>query len=195
MANSRDFEQYDDWRSKQEKPWNRLIKNLEPKHYILMVVLIGFAFLIIRNKNADRNTILIIGAMVVAIVVFLTLKSSEGKLLTEDQVKIIVTENLKAKIPFEYPTGTRFETTGFCALRLWGRDNPYKWEVGVLITYPNGREEEIMVALNPFSGQIMKKMGTPAGWTATEAPDIKPVYPYGYYGEANNTSEEGSGQG
>lgn len=178
------MEEYEAWKSRQEKPWNRFLKNLEPKHYILIVLLIGFMILLIRNKLAtDRNTILVIGGMAVAIIVFLTLKSREGKMISREQAMLIVKEKLEADIGSVYPTGTRIELTGYCALRYWGRDNPYKWEIGVIIHYPSSLIEEIMVALNPFTGGMMKLMATPAGWDATEAPDLKPVYPFEYYRE------------
>lgn len=184
MVYDKEIEEYEAWKGSQEKPWNRFIKNLKPGHYILIVILIGFMILLVKNKmSTDKNTILIIGGMAVAIIIFLTLKSREGKMISREQAMLIVKNKLEADIGSVYTTGTRIELTGYCALRYWGRDNPYKWEVGVNIIHPNSLIEEIMVALNPFSGEIMKLMATPAGWDATEAPDLKPVYPFEYYKE------------
>lgn len=184
MAYDKDYEKFENWKSKKEKPWNRFIKNLEPRHYIIIVLLVGLLFLLIQNKDkGTRNTLIVICIMVVVIIIFLAMKSGESLPITAEQAGIIAEEFMKSKRGHEYPTGTRVERTGYCALRERKRDEPYRWEIGIDMIYPDGKVKELMIAIHPYTGNVTKVMETPAGWNATESPDMRPLFPFDYYKE------------
>jgi hypothetical protein len=186
MGYDKQYEEYKKWKDDQEKLHTKIAKNLEPKHYVLIVVFVIFlGYLAFGREDISQNLILFIGAgAFLVIAYFFTRATNEKKPLPEWKVKMIVSETLRAKEGHEdwIPTGTEIKLTGFCKLIYWGgEDSPYKWAVGVKLRLPNNLMKEYRVVVHPYDGYITAIENAPTGYDATTDYDIKPVYVYEYY--------------
>ena len=194
MAYEENYKEYEKFKHSQQNPLKRFVKNIEVKHIILIIFLIGFFVVIfMKQEKIDKTYVLIFGGLMIGLVILLMAKSSVArKLVTEPQAKLIVERELNAKIGVEdwIPNGSQIILTGYCALIKFG-DSYSKWEIGVKVINQDGKIDERMIAVHPYEGFIMKIRAAPTGYDATESPDIQPMFTQEYYAPKEKEFAEG----
>jgi hypothetical protein len=178
---TRDVNEFFDWERKKSSWSSNLLKSITPGQVIALALILLLGIYLISSNKANNNYIYF-GIGIAIILILLRGKKVEQKEpIPENVIKIIGNKLMQRKIGTELPWGTRVHSTSYCAMRFmgeWGTPfMPWKWEVGFLVIYPNGKKEHWNVRFHPYEGYITKITKERAGYTGDESNDLKVLNP------------------
>lgn len=178
MPANADLKEYIAWEKKQNSFWANITKSMNASHAFAFAGLILFSIYLVSKADVNKNLVYI-GVIVIVIAIIWKNYKKEKDPIPEPIIKIIAEQNMSRSTDF--PAGTKIEPMAYCKMRYegeWGAPfRPWKWEVGFRVHYPDFREEEILVILNPYDGYVTGKIKKPTGYTGEESHDLKVLLP------------------
>jgi len=180
MVSNRDLSDYIAWEKNRNSFFTNLKKSMNASYIIVLLGIIIFAFVAIQTANVNKN-IIYLGLVLVIVAVLWRSRKTDKEPIPEPIIKVLAMLNMERCVSKEYPTGTIVTILPYCKMRYegdWGAPfKPWKWEVGIRVTYPDLRKEELLVILHPYDGYVTGKVKMPAGYTGEHSHDLKVLLP------------------
>jgi len=180
-----DYEEYMSLHKSRKKPSFKFFNKVKPWQAGILIVII-FTGIRLYNLNKDNlNTVLLVGGAAIFLYILSVMKSpTEKQIIPRHIAQRLALEDLKRDIGEHgsYPQGTKIYPTSFCTLRKVGESSEVfsiKWWVGFKLSIPGKGEKEIVVKLNPYTGDIIGVNEMIMGFTGTEKEtrDVLYVFP------------------
>lgn len=146
---------------KKESEQNKtgILKNIPPSTLIFFGLALIVTIFFATSKGYDMNQVFFVISLVVALVLMISMNQKRSRLLTEQESKIELYQQLKFKQRNklgeykELPEGTiKVAIKG--RLRFF-QGNPWKRQIGFSIITTEGFELQYSAELDPFSGDII----------------------------------------
>ncbi len=181
-----DYEDWLEWRNKRNNPHTFSIKNVYKSfttfQIILIIVLLFFINNLMNKPGANKDLIMLVGGGVIIFLIWRNATIEKKEIVEERMIKQECLYLMKNKIGLdkEFPAGAEVILSPYCKMR-WnisdstGDTQPFRWEVGFVIKSTNNLRKEYFALFNPYNGICTGIVSSPAGYDATNSPDIKLV--------------------
>jgi len=178
----KEYESFVENKKIQRKPSFKLFKNMRPGDLLLLTALAIVSVFIYYKDPENLKFIVIIGVIAIVIYLFSIMsKGQESKIIPLEIAIPLTLERLKENIGRGgfFVQGTSINPTGFCFLRKVGDLEVFthKWWLGFKIKSPGKPEKDIVVKLNPYTGDIIGISNMPTGFEGNEIKDVLYIYP------------------
>lgn len=181
MVSNRDLNEYDEFISKKENPLRLFWRKTSPEVLIGVVGLFIVGYYYVSKINVNPYVVLV---GIIAVIIFMINqmnKAKEKEPLPLQTIRILAVSVMERSIGFVYPRGT-LVNPGEHARMLWEGEfgnyfHEWKWEVGIILTLPNGLKKEKRLMMNPYTGFCNGVVPAYSGYTGLEEKDVKIVIP------------------
>lgn len=180
MASNRDLEEVNDWQSRKNNPFFIFLKQTSPAVILSLILLFLLGWYMVQKSKVNSYVALAVFVVLILIMMFMKRKE-EKEPLPLSHVRILAVNFVERSVGFVYPSGTRVEPHPYARMRQeghWGdKFEPFKWEVGVKVIYPDLLEKVVLILMDPYTGFIEGAIAQPGGYTGELAKDIKVMVP------------------
>lgn len=180
--NSRDYNDLVRWEKNRNSAWTNFKKSMTPVTVFAFLALFILGYWMFTTSKVNPNVSMLVMGAVVVVILMRGSKKIEKEQIPENIAKGIVESLMRRKIGIEYPHGTQIFVMDVCSTRYegeWGQPfRPWKWEVGVLVIYPDGLRRTKLVRLHPYDGYLTKITEESAGYSGQDSKDLKVMMPY-----------------
>jgi hypothetical protein len=171
MENNDPKEEYYKWKEKENSPFTKISRKVNPAWIIAFFGLIFLANYLVTSGQMSRGTFFLFLAVIGLVFLFLTFKEDKVlKELPEQVCKQIALEamEVKRKEGIEFPSDSKVRVTpisGTCYEQdlITGTSGITKREVGVEVIIKNRLKKSYIISMNPFTGVIRDIIPKPLG--------------------------------